>query len=149
LFIFGATLIHIIYYQIRPKGLVKPMLLLGSYAFVCLMSLAYANNLGRTYVALTEFAVAVMTGLIMLIVLQQGEMYRRTIWTLLFAGMLMGGVVTVQYLTGTMTNNYWGFGQAEIRQIVGAVRDYRSAGPIGDANFFAQIMVTLIPLGLE
>jgi putative inorganic carbon (hco3(-)) transporter len=149
LFIFGATLIHIIYYQIRPQGLVKPFLLIGSYAFVCLMSLAYANNLNRTYLALAEFASAVMTGVIVLIVLQQGEMLRRTIWTLLFAGILMGGIVTYQFVTGTMTNNYWGFGQAEIRQIVGAVREYRAAGSIGDANFFAQVMVTLIPLGLE
>src|SRR5262245_50225513 len=43
-FMLVATLIHIIYYQIRPQGLVKPILLLSSYAFVCLMSLAYANN---------------------------------------------------------------------------------------------------------
>src|SRR5262249_26219455 len=62
---------------------------------------------------------------------------------------LMGGIVTYQYLTGTMTNQYWGYGQAEIRQIVGSVRAYRSTGPIGDANFFAQIMVVLIPFGLE
>jgi O-antigen ligase len=61
----------------------------------------------------------------------------------------MGTISVYQYYTKTFTNDYGGFAQAEIMQIVGASNDYRISGPIGDPNFFAQIMVALVPLALE
>ena len=61
----------------------------------------------------------------------------------------MGTVSVYQYYTKTFSNDYGGFGQAEVMQIVGATNDYRISGVIGDPNFYAQIMVVLVPLALE
>jgi O-antigen ligase len=81
--------------------------------------------------------------------LQTGVDFRRIVWVLLLAGIFMGSISTYQYLTGAYTNDFFGFGQAQIQNIVGQTSDYRVSGPVGDANFYAQIMVTLVPLALE
>ena len=61
----------------------------------------------------------------------------------------MGTISVYQYGTDTLANDYWGFGRAEIRLLSNGVQGYRLAGPIGDANFFAQIMIVLIPLAIN
>jgi O-antigen ligase len=53
-----------------------------------------------------------------------------------------------QHLTGTFSNAYGGFAQASVRQIVDRVESYRVAGPIGDPNFYALILLVTVPLGL-
>jgi O-antigen ligase len=53
-----------------------------------------------------------------------------------------------QYVTGTFTSDYGGFAQAEVRQIMDSENLYRLAGPIGDPNFFALILLVTVPVGL-
>jgi putative inorganic carbon (HCO3(-)) transporter len=53
-----------------------------------------------------------------------------------------------QYLTGNFSSDYAGFAQSSIRQIVGNVHSQRVAGPIGDPNFYALILLVTVPLGL-
>lgn len=55
----------------------------------------------------------------------------------------------IQYLTGTFQNNYFGFANAVVRQIVvGASDSWRLTGPLTDANFFGQLLVIGVPLVL-
>ncbi len=61
----------------------------------------------------------------------------------------MGTVSLHQQITGSFHHEYWGFGQAEIGHITGKSSDYRLTGPIGDPNFYAQILLVLIPLALD
>jgi len=61
----------------------------------------------------------------------------------------MGTISVYQYVTGTFENNYWGFAQANFMQYAGTVEGYRISGPIGDPNFYAEVMVVLVPLALE
>lgn len=96
---------------------------------------------------------------------------RRTTWALLLAGSLMGGLSIFQYVTHTQNSNYGGLAMlgAELdfnptgRGIVrpGAVSEnfnpeggtssvvgsqFRSAGPIGEPNRYAQVLLVLLPL---
>jgi len=75
---------------------------------------------------------------------------RRTIWGLLFAGLLIGAVPAVQRLTGTFYNDYGGL--AQVNTDVGTPETFasiaRSSGPIGDENRYAQIMLMLVPFGV-
>jgi O-antigen ligase/polysaccharide polymerase Wzy-like membrane protein len=97
---------------------------------------------------------------------------RRATWALLLAGSIMGGLSVFQHVTHTETNNYGGLAMlgAELdfnptgREIVrpGAVSEnfhpegatgsttpgaqFRSAGPIGEPNRYAQVLVVLLPL---
>jgi putative inorganic carbon (hco3(-)) transporter len=53
-----------------------------------------------------------------------------------------------QYLTATFASDYGGFAQAGVREIVNGVHKYRLAGPIGDPNFYALILLVTVPIGL-
>lgn len=95
---------------------------------------------------------------------------RRATWALLLAGSLMGGLSVFQHVTHTQNSNYGGLAMlgAELdfnptREIVrpgevaanfnpeGATSSvvgsqFRSAGPIGEPNRYAQVLVVLFPL---
>lgn len=96
---------------------------------------------------------------------------RRATWALLLAGSLMGGLSIFQHVTHTQNSNYGGLAMlgAELdfnptgREIVrpravsenfnpeGATSSvvgsqFRSAGPIGEPNRYAQVLLVLLPL---
>ena len=127
-----AILVRWAIFHERPQNWQIPLILVGVYGLVGFASIMYANNAATV-----------------VILLRRGQNFRHAIWALLLAGILMGTISVYQYYTKTFTNDYGGFAQAEIMQIVGASNDYRISGPIGDPNFFAQIMVALVPLALE
>jgi O-antigen ligase len=73
---------------------------------------------------------------------------RGIVWTLLAVGAVIAAVSVYQYLTGTFGNNYFGFAQTE-SSVTGltATGVERLAGPIGEKNRYAQIMLMLVPIG--
>jgi O-antigen ligase len=83
------------------------------------------------------------------------ETMQLAIWTLLIAGAFLGGLSFYQQVTGTFGNNYWGFAQVGaaafgtgVENLQGEIQQARLDGPIGEKNYYAQIMLALIPLGL-
>ncbi|HEV2494763.1 MAG TPA: O-antigen ligase family protein [Terriglobia bacterium] len=86
-------------------------------------------------------------------VVRDSSTLRRAIWTLLLAGSLMGGLSILQKVTHTENNIYGGLAQvgAEInlspsgREVIGKLR---VAGPIGETNRYAQILLVLLPLAV-
>jgi O-antigen ligase len=53
-----------------------------------------------------------------------------------------------QYLTANFSSDYAGFAQSSVHQIVDELHSQRVAGPIGDPNFYALILLVTVPLGL-
>lgn len=76
---------------------------------------------------------------------------RNVIWTLLIVGALLGGLSVFQAATGTYANDYFGFAQSDATNDLGVNvggNIARLAGPIGEKNRYAQIMLMLVPLAL-
>jgi O-antigen ligase len=69
-------------------------------------------------------------------------------WTLVTVGACLAAITIFQALTHTYGNSYLGLAQANIQQIVGASHGYRSAGPVGDPNFFGLALAAVVPLAL-
>lgn len=70
---------------------------------------------------------------------------------LLVVGAALGGLSVLQESTGTYENQYGGFAQTrEVDPLdpAGTVASERLAGPIGEKNRYAQIMLILVPLAL-
>lgn len=88
------------------------------------------------------------------------ETLRRIVWVLLVVGALLGTLSLVQVATGTYRNDYLGFAQTSDPETLektlekqrtaapGEVVQPRLAGPIGEKNRYAQILLVLLPLGL-
>ena len=73
---------------------------------------------------------------------------RFAVWTVLTAGALLAALSVLQAATHSYGNSYGGLAQAPVRQIAGADNGQRSAGPVGDPNFYGLILVALVPLAL-
>jgi putative inorganic carbon (hco3(-)) transporter len=60
----------------------------------------------------------------------------------------LSAISLYQASTQTFASNYAGFAQASLRQIVGSEHLYRLSGPVGDPNYYALILLVVVPLGL-
>lgn len=136
-------------YGEKPQGWVRPALHMALYGLVGYLSILYAADPQRTYNASMDYLKDAIIVVIVAILLQRGRMLRQVMWALLAAGIFMGTITVIQYLTGTFTNNYAGFAQSPIEHLVGETSGHRVSGPIGDPNFYAQIMLALIPLAMD
>ncbi len=72
----------------------------------------------------------------------------RVLWALLMAGACLGAVSVFQQVTGTYDRPYGGFALVPIEFFRGIETQARLSGPLGDPNYYAQILVPLIPIGL-
>lgn len=136
-------------YGEKPRGWERSTFLVVSFGLVIATSLFYAVDFTQTSSGLITFIKDAIIAIVIATLVQNANSLRRVIWMLLAAGIFMGTISVYQQLTGTHTNNYWGFGQAEIRQIVGDVNDFRISGPIGDSNIYGQVLVVLVPIALD
>jgi O-antigen ligase len=77
---------------------------------------------------------------------------RRAVWVLLAVGCLLGVLSVHQQATDSYDFDYGGFAQVSEASLdtglEGSSGQPRLAGPIGEKNRYAQIMVVLLPLGL-
>ena len=133
----------------RPTGWYLPAIILVFYGLVGFFSLMYARNTESVINTLSNYVKDALITLVIIVLLKKAPTFRHVIWTLLVAGIFLGALSVFQYMTGTFDNVYGGFARAELRGIAGDDRGYRLTGPIGDPNFFAQIMIVLIPIALE
>ena len=124
-------------------------ILLGSYGLVRFASLLYVADFAPAQEALGDYVKDAIIAVIVVLVLQRGAMLRRAIWALLVAGIFMGTISTIQFLTGSFDNTFWGFGQAQVQHIIGTTEDFRIGGPIGEPNFYSQILLPLVALAFE
>ena len=126
-----------------------PGIVLVLYGLIGFLSLIYARNTASVLYTLDNYVKDALITLVIVVLLKKAPTFRHVIWALLTAGIFLGALSVFQYLTGTFDSSYGGFARAELRGIAGAERGYRLTGPIGDPNFFAQIMIVLIPIALE
>lgn len=141
----------------RQRIVVNPvLLLLFLFLIVQLLGTLFSSRIGDAMAYLTSFLIEGI-GLYFLItnVVRTSEMLRRVTWALLIAGALMGGLSLFQQLTGTFDNIYWGFAQVGdtgfgtgVETLQGQARQARLEGPLGEKNYYAQIMLMLVPIGL-
>lgn len=93
-------------------------------------------------------------------VIRTWDTLRRIVWVLLIVGATLGALSIFQTATGTYRNDYLGFAQSgnpekleqtlekQRRAAPGEIVQPRLAGPIGEENRYAQILLVLLPLGL-
>ena len=142
---------------IRREPLTIPPIvtLIILYIFVMAMSSLVARHFVPAWATVL---VHVQEGLVPVLLLvnfiRTPGMLRAAIWALLLAGLLMGALSILQELTGSYDNSYGGFARIVGRGLspdgddFGAMVRPRLAGPIGEQNRYAQVMLVLIPLAI-
>ena len=135
--------------QERPRGLLIPTLLVVAYGLVGFTSLLYAPNQQAVTESLANYVKDALIALVVVALLKKPYQFKHVTYTLLLIGIFIGAISVHQYLTNNFTSTYGGFAVAEYMQIVGETNDFRLSGPVGDPNFFAQVMIPLALLGVE
>ncbi len=153
----GIPLLH--YLVVRRDGIV-----LGpSFPWIALFGLwqlLSALGADRPAAAWEEWQTFLQEGVILYLLVtnlvRTPGVLRGATWSLLLAGCLMGGLPLVQQWTGDYDNQFAGFAQTEDEPgfetgrvtPAGSATQRRLAGPIGEKNRYAQVMLMLLPLGL-
>jgi putative inorganic carbon (hco3(-)) transporter len=73
---------------------------------------------------------------------------RHAVWAILAAGAFLAAITVFQNLTQTFYRPYFGFSPLDIQYFIGKGDTPRAYGPVGDPNYYAQILVATIGLGL-
>ncbi len=139
-------LIRIFLFRDEIRGLQFPMVLIGMYTLVGMVTLLYARDFDFGYATLIDNLKDIYYSILIVAFIQKPKTLRYVIWALLFAGVLMSSMSLYQQFTGTFLNEYWGFGQTITS---GTGTGYRLGGPIGDPNYYAMFLVVLVPLAID
>lgn len=132
-----------------PNKWFRPLFFILFYCMIVLTSVLYAGN---STVALKVAIQTVKSGIfayVITILIKNKEAFRLAIWALLVTGIILGSISVYQYFTGTYSNDYWGYAVSSFDNIVGRSNGYRMGGPVQDPNYFAQLMLVLVPLAVD
>ena len=144
-------LVHQIVVLKKPLIIVPTLPVIGLFVAFRLLAILWSDERD---LAFSSALATIIEGLLMYIlltnVIRTPEMLRHVIWATLLAGTVMGSLSTYQQLTGRMDQNFGGFAQtsldSQILTLDAAKKDARTAGPIGEKNYYAQFMLLLVPL---
>ncbi len=152
-------LVPLAYYLVirQEKVIITPVVKwIGLFVLIQLLATLYSADTSHS---MSVLAVSIIEGLGLYVlvtnVIRTPAMLRLAIWVMLAAGTLLGSVALVQQTTGAYHNDFGGFAQMSntdfrtgIAGAHGEVRQRRLAGPLGNQNYHAQIMLMLIPLAV-
>jgi O-antigen ligase len=124
--------------------------------FVHLASTLLSSDVTRSWDAVSVFVIEGFGLYFLLInVIRTPGMLRATTWALIGVGALVSALSVHQAITSNYGSDYFGFAQATssavstgVSTLTGDIVQPRLAGPIGETNRFAQVMLMLIPLGI-
>jgi hypothetical protein len=132
----------------RPAGGGRAAAAVAAFGLVAVGSLVMAESSADGIPDLELFArdaiVAVMVGLL----LRSTTALRRVVWILVGGGGVLATMSVLQ-VAGVPGEAFGGFAQSQFKNILGGLDDIRIAGPVGDANFYAQWLVMLVPFALD
>jgi len=136
-------------YKKRPVIADLPMATIFIFLLVKLVSTLNAEDKGYAWNDVVPF---VLEGVAIYVLVRNAartvDVLRALVWALLLAGVFMSLVVIFQEITASYSRPYGGFGQVGRDWFIGHSKNPRLSGPIGDPNYFAQILLTLLPVGL-
>jgi putative inorganic carbon (HCO3(-)) transporter len=133
----------------RERLIVTPVtVLLALFLVVQIVAGLQAIDMGIVENRLLTFALeGLLTFFLITNVVRTRETLRNATWALVAGLGFLGMVSLVQYLTHSWYRSFFGFGQVASDYFYGLVDQPRLQGPIGDPNYFAQILLFGIPLG--
>jgi O-antigen ligase len=133
----------------RLRGWKLPLLLIGLYGFVTFLSLFYARSFDTALVGVTDYVKLAIIALLITILLRRAPTFSQVIWALIGVGAFLATISVIQSLTGTFDNNYGGFARPPVVNVSDGEETARTAGPIGDPNFYSQLLIVVLPLALD
>ena len=123
--------------------------ILATYLVVVLWSTTYAVDRVAADGQLLEHLRGIAIFLVVVTLVRSARALRRAAWAMTLCAALLSGLALIQIATGDFTLDFAGLARTKYAQIYGATFEPRIAGPLGDPNFFAQMLLTSVPIALS
>lgn len=121
---------------------------LAAYVLVFVISSTVAEEPALADARAVEAAKGFVLFAFVLLLATTAERVRAGAWALIAGGLILAGISLIQVVSGAYRSDFGGLARAEHAQVYGDVLEFRLAGPVGDPNFFAQILVIVVPVAL-
>jgi O-antigen ligase len=118
------------------------------YLVVVSLSVLWSASMERALSAAIDLSKNLLIFWVLVEFLRRQNTFKAACVTLVLVAGVLSMISVHQYVTGNFSSDYGGFAQSSVRQIVDKVHSQRLAGPIGDPNFYALILLVTVPLGL-
>jgi putative inorganic carbon (HCO3(-)) transporter len=123
-------------------------LLVLYFGWVCL-GLWYTEYPRVVEVRISDFAKDVLISLVIMNLITAPAVFERTLWLMIGITAVFSTLTIYQEVTQTYDNTYWDLAKVKIAIIVEGLADRpRAAGPLGDPNFYGQILLMGLPLAM-
>lgn len=119
-----------------------------AYGLVLLGSTVYAASPDLADARVAETAKAMLIYLLVILLATSGRRVLLAAWTMVLAGAALAGLGALRVAGVRIPGVSDGLARFELAHIHGSLFEPRITGPLGDANFFAQILLVLVPVGL-
>lgn len=133
----------------RPGGAIKPALFTLIYMLVILASLAYSDYFRDAQEYVFNNIREGMICILIILISRTAASFKLVVWALIFAAGFLTSMNFLQFVTGAYWFNFAGFANAEYDELAKELGDYRISGPLTDPNFYALILIPIVPLCLE
>ncbi len=118
-----------------------------AYGAVVALGLFYARDAGLVMTDVIEFVRNFLTYLIIVNALTTTSRLKITLWSILAMGTLLALLAIYQTVTGRTDTDFGGLAQYRVSEITSDTDAARPGGTIGDANYFGQSLLILVPIG--
>jgi putative inorganic carbon (hco3(-)) transporter len=88
--------------------------------------------------------------LLLIVVQLSGEarVWKRAQWLMVLSAGFLALLTCYQTFTGDYANTFWGLAEAPVHQITQGYSNARATGPLGDPNFYGQILMMAYPMAV-
>ncbi|HRJ55844.1 MAG TPA: O-antigen ligase family protein [Anaerolineales bacterium] len=132
-----------------PRDVIKSLGYVMAYALVVLGSVFYASDFTIAIDSVVNFLKDGIITIIMVFLISNVNTFRKVMWSLMAAGIFLGTISVYQGVTGRYDTEFWGFGRSGFLNIVGYTEGNRATGPMGDPNYYAQLILVVIPIAMN
>lgn len=120
--------------------------LLLVYSSIIFISTLYAYDTEAADAKIYQFLKGFLILILVINLLNTRETLKQSIWCLVIVGAFLGTVSCYQVFTSSFGDDLGGFGRIKYAFIAGDVWLPRITGPLSDPNYYAQILLVLVPV---
>jgi O-antigen ligase len=116
-----------------------------AYGIVVALGLGYATDPSLVQANLIEFIRNVITYLVIINMVTRPGQLKRIVLAMLAIGVFLSLLTIYQTIVGDYSDNFGGLALSRVSEIVGEADAARPGGTIGDANYYGQSLLILLP----
>jgi len=146
--IFVSALTNRVVLQRRPLLISRSVLLFFIYGMVTFISILAAEYLTDSVNSFTDWVKDIAIVFIIVQFSDKEDVWKSMQWVLLLCATLLAAISTYQTFTNNFAFDFFGLGKSGLHQITAAFDSFRVTGPLDDPNYYAQMLLLALPIGV-